>query len=81
MSLSSELIFGCVHMFAATFEVEQRASLHQCKDTPCSGATKGTMPSCPPRFYGIFQKQNPYNFVETDCTSEWFLTETQSHEK
>jgi hypothetical protein len=42
MSLSSELIFGCVHMFAAMFGAEQHASLHQCKDAPCSGATQGT---------------------------------------
>jgi hypothetical protein len=44
MSLSSKLIFGCVHYFIATFKLEQSAALHQGKDTPCSGATKGTMP-------------------------------------
>jgi hypothetical protein len=54
MSLSSELIFGCVHMFATTFEAEQRKSLHQGKDAPCSGATKGTMPSL--FFTKIFKK-------------------------
>jgi hypothetical protein len=52
------------------FRVEQRTSLHQCKDAPCSGATQGTMPS--PVFYDFFQK-NPDNRVETDRTSERFF--------
>jgi hypothetical protein len=71
MSLSSELIFGCVHMFATTFEAEQRASLHQCKDAPCSGATQGTMPNRVLVFYEIFK--NSDNFFETDRTSERFF--------
>jgi hypothetical protein len=45
MSMSSELIVGCVQMFATMLGAEQRASLHQCKDAPYSGATQGTMPS------------------------------------
>jgi hypothetical protein len=36
------------------FGVEQRVSLHQCKDAPCSGATQGMMPS--PCFLRFFQK-------------------------
>jgi hypothetical protein len=71
MSLSSELIFGCVHFFMATFDLEQTVSLHQGKVAPCSGATKGTMPSCP-RFFRNFSK-NSDNFVETDRTSEGFF--------
>jgi hypothetical protein len=69
MSPSSELIFGCVHMFATTFEAEQRASLHQGKDAPCSGATKGTMHSL---FLRNFSK-NPDNCVETNRTRERFF--------
>jgi hypothetical protein len=80
MSLSSEFIFGCVHFFAATFELEQRASLHQGKDAPCSGVTKGMRPSWPPHFFKIFQKI-PTTFVETDRTSERFLTETKTRER
>jgi hypothetical protein len=57
-------------MFATTLETEQRASLHQCKDAPCSGATKGTMPSS---FFTKFFKKNPDNCVETDRTSERFF--------
>jgi hypothetical protein len=70
MSLSSELIVGCVHMFATMFEAEQRASLHQGKDAPYSGATKGMMPS---PFFTIFFKKNPDSCVETDRTSERFF--------
>jgi hypothetical protein len=40
----------------ATLKLEQAASLHQGKDAPCSGATKGAMPSCSQRFFEIFQK-------------------------
>jgi hypothetical protein len=54
MSLSSKLIFGCVHMFATTFGAEQRAPLRQCKDAPYSGATQGTMPSS---FFSKFFKK------------------------
>jgi hypothetical protein len=60
-------------MFAATFELEQRVSLHQGKDAPYSGATKGTMPSCSPHFFEFFQKKNPDNFVEADHMSERFF--------
>jgi hypothetical protein len=70
MSLSFKLIVGCVHMFATTLEAEQRASLHQCKYAPCSGATQGTIPS------SVFQKiskKNPDNCVETDRTRERFF--------
>jgi hypothetical protein len=41
-------------VFATTLGAKQQASLHQCKDAPYSGATKGTMPSL--NFYKIFQK-------------------------
>jgi hypothetical protein len=51
--------------------LEQAASLHQGKDAPCSGATKGTMPSCPQRFFDFFR--NSDNLVETDRTSEKFF--------
>jgi hypothetical protein len=40
----------------AMLKLEQAASLHQGKDTPYLGATKGTTPSCPQRFFEIFQK-------------------------
>jgi hypothetical protein len=40
----------------ATLKLEQAASLHHGKDAPCSGATKGTMPSCPQQFFKICQK-------------------------
>jgi hypothetical protein len=76
MSLSSELIICCVHMFAKTFEAEQRVSLHQGKDAPCSGATKGTIPSIvPSSFFTKIFKKNPDICVETDCTSERFFYE------
>jgi hypothetical protein len=52
--------------------LEQAASSHQGKDAPCSGATKGTMPLCPQRFFEIFQKHSD-NFVETDRMSEKFI--------
>jgi hypothetical protein len=52
--------------------LEQAASLHQVKDAPFSRATKGTMPSCPQRFFKFFQK-NSDNFVENDRTSEKFF--------
>jgi hypothetical protein len=69
MSLSSELIIGCVHMFATMLGAVHRASLHQCKDAPCSGATQGTMPSS---FYDFFKK-NLNNCVETNRTSKRFF--------
>jgi hypothetical protein len=47
-------------------------SLHQGKDAPCSGATKGTMPSCPQHFCRNFSKYSN-NFVETDRTSKKFF--------
>jgi hypothetical protein len=78
MPLSSELIFGCVHMFATTLGAEQRMSTHQCKDAPCSGAAQGTMPSS---FFFKNLSKNPDNCVETDHTSERFLTETRSRKK
>jgi hypothetical protein len=40
----------------AMLKLEQTASLHQGKDAPCSGATKGTMLSCPQLFLEIFKK-------------------------
>jgi hypothetical protein len=40
-----------------TFKLEQITSLHQDKDAPCSGATKGTMPSCLLVFSKIFKKK------------------------
>jgi hypothetical protein len=55
-------------MFVTTLEAEQRASLHQGKDTPCSGATQGMMPS----FLRNFSK-NPDNCVESNRTSERFF--------
>jgi hypothetical protein len=71
MSPSSKLLFGCVHFFTATFKLEQTTSLHQGKDALCSGATKGTMPSC----LLVFQKfsKNSDNFVETNRMSESFF--------
>jgi hypothetical protein len=63
------LLFGCVHVFATTFGVEQRTSLHQYKDAPCSGATQGTMPS--PIFTKFFK--NSDNCVETNRMSERFF--------
>jgi hypothetical protein len=56
----------------AMLMLEQVVSLHQGKDAPSSGATKGTMPSCPQHFFKIFQKKSD-NFVETDPTSEKFF--------
>jgi hypothetical protein len=52
--------------------LEQAVYLCQGKDAPCSGATKGTLPSCPQRFFEFSQK-NSYNFVETDHMSERFF--------
>jgi hypothetical protein len=62
----------CTFLFTAMLKLEQAASLHQGKDAPSSGATKGTMPSCPLRFFKIFQKLSD-NFVETNRTSERFF--------
>jgi hypothetical protein len=77
--MSSELIVGYVHMFATTLEAEQRASLHQCKDAPCSGATQGTMPSS---FFQNFQtKKIPTTMSRLIAQAKSFLTETQSREK
>jgi hypothetical protein len=64
----------------AMLKLEQAASLHQGKDTPCSGAIKGTMPSCLQRFFEIFQKilttlSRPIAQVRN------FLMETQTQEK
>jgi hypothetical protein len=70
----------CTFFFMAMLMLEQAASLHQGKDAPYSGATKGTMPSCPQFFFKIFQKKFD-NFVETDRTSEKFLMETQTREE
>jgi hypothetical protein len=56
----------------AMLKLEQAASLHQGKDTPCSGAIKGTMPSCLQRFFEFFSKTSD-NFVETNRTSEKFF--------
>jgi hypothetical protein len=56
----------------AMLKLEQAASLHQGKYAPCSRATKGTMPSCPQRFFEFFQKHSD-NFVETDHTREKFF--------
>jgi hypothetical protein len=39
-----------------SFKLEQTASLHRGKDTPYSGATKGTMPSCLLVFSNFFKK-------------------------
>jgi hypothetical protein len=69
MSLSSELIFGCDNMFATTFEAEQRAFLHQGKDAPYSGATKGTMPSS--LFTKFFKKSQ--QLCQDRSTSERFF--------
>jgi hypothetical protein len=80
MSLSFELIFDCVNFFAATCELEQTTSLHRSKDAPCLGVTKGTMPSCPPHFFEIFQK-NSDNFVETNRTSERFFDRNSNSRK
>jgi hypothetical protein len=70
MSLSSELIVGYVHMFATMFEVEQRASLHQAKKRSLLEGYQGHDALLV--FYENFQK-NPYNYVETDRTSERFF--------
>jgi hypothetical protein len=78
MSLSSELIVGGVHMFATTFEAEQRVSLHQAKNAPCSGDTKGTMPSL---FLRIFSKKIPTTVLRSIARAKGFLTETQSRKK
>jgi hypothetical protein len=68
-----KFIFGCaLFFFIAILMLEQVACLHQVKDSPCSWATKGTMPSCPQRFFRNFSK-NSDNFVETNCTSEKFF--------
>jgi hypothetical protein len=44
-------------------------SLQQCKDTPCSGATQGTMPS--PIFTNL--SKNTDNCVETDRPNQMFF--------
>jgi hypothetical protein len=54
-----------------SFKLEQTASLHRGKDTPYSGATKGTMPSCLLVFRNF--SKNSDNFVETNRTSERFF--------
>jgi hypothetical protein len=64
----------------ATHVLEQAVSLHQAKDDPCSGATKGTMPSCPQRFFEFFQK-NSDNFIETNRTSEKFFDGNSNSKK
>jgi hypothetical protein len=58
---------------------EKAASLHQVKDAPFSGATKGTMPSCPQRFSKFFK--NSDNFVETNRTSKKFFDENSNSKK
>jgi hypothetical protein len=58
-------------MFATMLEAEQRASLHEWKNSPYSGATQGTMPSL--FFFQIFSKKNPDNCVETDRMIERFF--------
>jgi hypothetical protein len=80
MSSSSKLMFSCVHFFTATFKLEQIASLHQGKDAPCSGATKGTIPSC----LLVFSKKNSKKsnkFVEIDRTSERFFNGNSNSRK
>jgi hypothetical protein len=61
-------------------KLEQAMSLHQGKDAPCSGATKGTMPSCPQRFFKNFQK-NPTTLSRPIAQARSFLIETQTREK
>jgi hypothetical protein len=52
------------------FEADQQVSLHQCKDTPCSGLPRAR---CPPSiFHDFFKKYLDY-CVETDRTSERFF--------
>jgi hypothetical protein len=62
----------------AMLKLEQAASLH---NAPCSGATKGTTPSCPQRFFEFFQKKISYNFVETNRTSEKFFDGSSNSRK
>jgi hypothetical protein len=64
----------------AKLKLEQAASLHQGKYTPCSGDTKGTMPSCPQRFFEIFQKILT-TLSRTIAQARSFLMETQTREK
>jgi hypothetical protein len=61
-------------MFATMFEAEQRASLHQGKDAPYSGATKGTMPSS---FFTNFFKKISTIVSRPMARAKGFLTETQ----
>jgi hypothetical protein len=70
MSLSSELIVGGVHMFATTFEAEQRVSLHQAKK--CS-LLRGYQGHDALLVFKNFFKKNPDNCVEIDRTSKRFF--------
>jgi hypothetical protein len=65
-------------MLATTIEAEQRASLHQGKDAPCSGATKGTMPSS---LFTKFFKKIPTTVSRPIAQAKGFFIETQSREK
>jgi hypothetical protein len=65
-----KFIFGCaLFSFMAILMLEQVASLHQVKDAPFSGATKGHNALVPSTFFRNFSKSSD-NFVETDHTSE-----------
>jgi hypothetical protein len=65
-------LYSTVFIFlTTTFKLEQTTSLHRGKDNPCSGATKGTMPSCLLVFRNF--SKNSDNFVETNRTSERFF--------
>jgi hypothetical protein len=61
-------------------EFEQLVSLHQGKHTPCSGATKGTMPSCLLVFSKFFQKI-PTTLSRMVAQAKSFLTETRTRER
>jgi hypothetical protein len=56
----------------AMLMLEQAASLHQYKDAPCSGATKGHNALVSSTFFQNCFK-NSDNLVETDRTSDKFF--------
>jgi hypothetical protein len=70
----------CAFFFMAILMLEQAASLHQVKDAPFSGATKGKMPSCPQHFFEIFQKI-PTTLSRPIARERSFLTETRTRRK
>jgi hypothetical protein len=82
MYLSSELIVGCVHMFATMFEAEQRASFAPRQRRSLLGGYQGhDSHDALLVLTKFFKKEIPTTVSRPIAQAKGFLTEAQSREK